>query len=147
MLDEVQTGNGRTGKMFAFQHTAIMPDVLTTAKGLGNGVPIGACPGAPARPPGVFHAGNHGSTSAATARLRRVAGRARHPGRRRPLRQRHAHGENAGAGTARRASREFRAWSRCVAVPDGRHRAARTLRHLVQAALEQGLLINVTRTT
>ena len=43
MLDEVQTGNGRTGKYFAFQHTDVMPDVVTTAKGLGNGVPIGAC--------------------------------------------------------------------------------------------------------
>ena len=43
MLDEVQTGNGRTGKYFAFQHTAILPDVVTTAKGLANGVPIGAC--------------------------------------------------------------------------------------------------------
>lgn len=43
MLDEVQTGNGRTGKYFAFQHTSIQPDVVTTAKGLGNGVPIGAC--------------------------------------------------------------------------------------------------------
>ncbi|HMV72080.1 MAG TPA: aspartate aminotransferase family protein [Pseudomonadales bacterium] len=61
MLDEVQTGNGRTGRLFAFQHTSVMPDVLTTAKGLGNGVPIGAClaHGAAA---GVFHAGNHGST-------------------------------------------------------------------------------------
>ena len=43
MLDEVQTGNGRTGKFFAFQHTDILPDVVTTAKGLANGVPIGAC--------------------------------------------------------------------------------------------------------
>ena len=43
MLDEVQTGNGRTGKFFAFQHSTIMPDVVTTAKGLANGVPIGAC--------------------------------------------------------------------------------------------------------
>ncbi|MCY3885608.1 MAG: aspartate aminotransferase family protein [Gammaproteobacteria bacterium] len=43
MLDEVQTGNGRTGKYFAFQHTSIQPDVVTTAKGLANGVPIGAC--------------------------------------------------------------------------------------------------------
>lgn len=43
MLDEVQTGNGRTGKFFAFQHTSILPDVVTTAKGLANGVPIGAC--------------------------------------------------------------------------------------------------------
>ena len=43
ILDEVQTGNARTGKYFAFQHEGILPDVLTTAKGLGNGVPIGAC--------------------------------------------------------------------------------------------------------
>ncbi|MCY4130776.1 MAG: aspartate aminotransferase family protein [Gammaproteobacteria bacterium] len=43
MLDEVQTGNGRTGKYFAFQHTTILPDVVTLAKGLANGVPIGAC--------------------------------------------------------------------------------------------------------
>ena len=43
MLDEVQTGNGRTGKFFAYQHTSILPDVVTTAKGLANGVPIGAC--------------------------------------------------------------------------------------------------------
>jgi acetylornithine/N-succinyldiaminopimelate aminotransferase len=43
MLDEIQTGNGRTGKYFAYQHTTIKPDVVTTAKGLGNGFPIGAC--------------------------------------------------------------------------------------------------------
>jgi acetylornithine/N-succinyldiaminopimelate aminotransferase len=61
MLDEVQTGNGRTGRFFAYQHTDIMPDVVTTAKGLGNGVPIGAClaRGAAAT---VFGPGNHGST-------------------------------------------------------------------------------------
>lgn len=43
MLDEVQTGNGRTGKYFAFQHSTVLPDVVTLAKGLANGVPIGAC--------------------------------------------------------------------------------------------------------
>tara|TARA_R110002072_G_scaffold184083_1_gene340396 strand:+ start:33097 stop:34302 length:1206 start_codon:yes stop_codon:yes gene_type:complete len=43
MLDEVQTGNGRTGKYFAYQDSDILPDVVTTAKGLGNGYPIGAC--------------------------------------------------------------------------------------------------------
>jgi acetylornithine/N-succinyldiaminopimelate aminotransferase len=43
MLDEVQTGNGRTGKYFAYQHGNVLPDVLTTAKGLANGLPIGAC--------------------------------------------------------------------------------------------------------
>lgn len=61
MLDEVQTGNGRTGRYFAFQHNGILPDVLTTAKGLGNGVPIGAClaRGAAAE---QLQAGTHGST-------------------------------------------------------------------------------------
>ncbi|MDP3742031.1 MAG: aminotransferase class III-fold pyridoxal phosphate-dependent enzyme, partial [Candidatus Micrarchaeota archaeon] len=42
IVDEVQTGNGRTGKFFAFQHAGIKPDIVTLAKGLGNGVPIGA---------------------------------------------------------------------------------------------------------
>jgi acetylornithine/N-succinyldiaminopimelate aminotransferase len=61
MFDEVQTGMGRTGKWFAFQHTGISPDVMTLAKGLGNGVPIGAClaRGAAAD---VFSPGKHGST-------------------------------------------------------------------------------------
>jgi acetylornithine/N-succinyldiaminopimelate aminotransferase len=61
MLDEVQTGNGRTGTYFAYQGLDLMPDVVTTAKGLGNGVPIGAClaRGAAAQ---VFGAGHHGST-------------------------------------------------------------------------------------
>jgi acetylornithine aminotransferase len=61
MLDEVQTGNGRTGKFFAYQHTGILPDVVTTAKGLGNGVPIGACL-ARGTAATVFGPGNHGST-------------------------------------------------------------------------------------
>ena len=61
MLDEVQTGIGRTGKWFAFQHTTILPDVMTLAKGLGSGVPIGAClaRGVAAE---VFVPGKHGST-------------------------------------------------------------------------------------
>ncbi len=61
MLDEVQTGIGRTGTWFGFQHASILPDVMALAKGLGSGVPIGAClaRGAAA---GVFQPGNHGST-------------------------------------------------------------------------------------
>lgn len=66
MLDEVQTGNGRTGKYFAYQHTNIVPDVLTTAKGLGNGFPIGAVM-TQGRGVGVLTAGNHGSTYSGTA--------------------------------------------------------------------------------
>jgi acetylornithine aminotransferase len=61
MLDEVQTGTGRTGKWFAFQHSGVRPDVMTLAKGLASGVPIGVCFAAgPAA--GVFKPGNHGST-------------------------------------------------------------------------------------
>lgn len=61
MLDEVQTGNGRTGKYFAYQHNGILPDVVTTAKGLGNGFPIGACL-AHGKAAEVLQAGTHGST-------------------------------------------------------------------------------------
>lgn len=61
MLDEVQTGNGRTGKYFAYQHNGILPDVVTTAKGLGNGFPIGACL-AKGKAANVLQAGTHGST-------------------------------------------------------------------------------------
>ena len=61
MLDEVQCGLGRTGKWFAFQHTSIMPDVMTLAKGLGSGVPVGACLAA-GKATGTFKPGNHGST-------------------------------------------------------------------------------------
>lgn len=61
MLDEVQSGIGRTGTWFAFQHSGIKPDVMALAKGLANGVPIGACLTAgPAA--GLFKPGNHGST-------------------------------------------------------------------------------------
>ena len=61
MIDEVQSGVGRTGKWLAFQHAGILPDVVTLAKGLGSGVPIGACVAA-GRAKGVFKPGNHGST-------------------------------------------------------------------------------------
>ncbi len=61
MLDEIQTGIGRTGRWFAFQHSNIQPDVMTLAKGLGNGVPIGACV-ASGQAAELFQPGNHGST-------------------------------------------------------------------------------------
>lgn len=61
MVDEVQCGIGRTGRWFAHQHADIKPDVMTLAKGLGSGVPVGACLAA-GRAAGVFKPGNHGST-------------------------------------------------------------------------------------
>ncbi len=61
MLDEVQTGAGRTGTFFHYQQHEVLPDVVTIAKGLGNGVPIGACLARGAAS-GVMKPGNHGST-------------------------------------------------------------------------------------
>ncbi|MCW8830753.1 MAG: aspartate aminotransferase family protein [Gammaproteobacteria bacterium] len=61
MLDEIQTGMGRTGEWFAHQHNNIKPDVMTLAKALGNGVPIGACLAAE-KAASVMKPGNHGST-------------------------------------------------------------------------------------
>jgi len=59
ILDEVQTGNGRTGKYFCYQHTDILPDIVTTAKGIANGIPIGVT----LAKQGVdFEPGDHGST-------------------------------------------------------------------------------------
>jgi acetylornithine/N-succinyldiaminopimelate aminotransferase len=59
--DEVQCGLGRTGKWFVYQHAGFLPDVVPLAKGLGSGVPVGACV-AGGRAKGVFKPGNHGST-------------------------------------------------------------------------------------
>ena len=61
ILDEIQTGMGRTGKLFAYQHSQIQPDIMTLAKGLGNGVPIGACL-AQGKAAELFKPGHHGST-------------------------------------------------------------------------------------
>ena len=61
ILDEVQCGMGRTGKWFAYQHSGVLPDVMTLAKALGSGVPVGALV-CSERTYGIFTPGNHGST-------------------------------------------------------------------------------------
>lgn len=71
MLDEIQTGNGRTGKYFAYQHTNIIPEVMTTAKGLGNGFPVGAVM-TQGKAVGILGAGSHGSTYGGTVLGSRV---------------------------------------------------------------------------
>ncbi|MBI4195778.1 MAG: aspartate aminotransferase family protein [Betaproteobacteria bacterium] len=147
MLDEVQSGIGRTGAWFAFQHSAVKPDVMTLAKGLGNGVPIGAClaAGAAAK---LFKPGSHGSTfggnplacAAALATLAiieedglmtnavemgeflRAAFRARLAG-------------NAGV-------REIRGAGLMIGIE-----LAQPCNDLVQQALDAGLLVNVTADT
>ncbi len=72
MLDEIQTGNGRTGKYFAYQYTSILPDVVSTAKGLGNGFPIGACL-VRGKARDLFGPGNHGTTYGGTPLACRAA--------------------------------------------------------------------------
>jgi acetylornithine/N-succinyldiaminopimelate aminotransferase len=61
LVDEVQTGNGRTGELYAYMHYGISPDVISTAKGLGGGLPIGACM-MNEKTAGILTAGTHGST-------------------------------------------------------------------------------------
>lgn len=66
IVDEIQTGFARTGRWFGFQHDAVVPDVVTLAKAMGNGMPIGAC-WAKDAVAAVFEPGDHGSTYSATA--------------------------------------------------------------------------------
>jgi acetylornithine aminotransferase len=144
MLDEVQTGIARTGAWFAFQHEAVRPDVIALAKGLGNGVPIGACL---ARGPAatLFTPGTHASTfggnplacSAALAVLRTITEqdlvtRAARLGER--IREGLARGLPPAAGV-----REIRGRGLMIGIE-----LERPCTDLVQRALERGLLINVT---
>lgn len=66
MVDEIQTGMARTGRWFGFEHDGVAPDVVTLAKALGNGMPIGAC-WTRSDVAAVFEPGDHGSTYSATA--------------------------------------------------------------------------------
>ena len=96
VLDEVQTGIGRTGSWFAFQQAGIVPDVVTLAKGLGGGLPIGACLGLGRgrRPARTRPARHH--VRGQPGVLRGGAGRAAHDRRRRAARARHAGRQGAG---------------------------------------------------
>jgi len=144
MLDEIQTGVGRTGKFFAYQHNAIMPDVCTLAKALGNGVPIGACL-ARGKAAQLFTAGSHGSTfggnplacSAALAVLETLDSE-------NLIDQVEQKGAAISAGFSNRLAGNSH-------VVDIRHKGLMIgieldapCAELVKSALEQGLLINVT---
>jgi acetylornithine/N-succinyldiaminopimelate aminotransferase len=72
VLDEIQTGLGRTGSLWAYEQTPVRPDVLTTAKALGGGLPVGACVAGP-RAADVLEAGDHGSTFAGGPLVAQVA--------------------------------------------------------------------------
>jgi acetylornithine aminotransferase len=144
MLDEVQSGIGRTGKWFAHQHTGILPDVMTLAKGLGSGVPVGACLTAGAAV-GTFKPGNHGSTFggnplACTAGLTTLNLVEQHE----LLAHARAMGNFLREGFARRLGtltgvKEIRGQGLMLGIELDKPCGA-----LVKTALENGLLINVT---
>ncbi len=144
MLDEIQTGMCRTGKWFACQHEGVVPDVMTLAKGLGNGVPIGACL-AYGKAAQVFKPGSHGSTFSGNPLVCRVAltvidelekgklaNRAAKLGERLLAKLKEALGPVAGI-------KDIRGRGLMLAIE-----LDRPCKELLQMALDQGILINVT---
>jgi acetylornithine aminotransferase len=144
MLDEIQSGMGRSGRLFACQHEAVLPDVMTLAKALGNGVPVGACVtrGTAAE---VIQPGNHGSTFGGNP----LACRAAHTVLASMLENRVA--DNA----AQRGKQLFSTLQEGLAennrVADIRHlglmlavEMKTPCQSIVNRALDRGLLINVT---
>ncbi|MEW6330553.1 MAG: aspartate aminotransferase family protein [Pseudomonadota bacterium] len=144
MLDEIQSGMCRTGKWFACQHEGVVPDVMTLAKGLGNGVPIGACL-ARGKAANVFKPGNHGSTFSGNPLVCRVALTVIDELEKGKLAERAAKtGQRLLAGLKEKLGnvpgvREIRGRGLMLAVE-----LDRPCKELLQRALESGILINVT---
>jgi acetylornithine/N-succinyldiaminopimelate aminotransferase len=144
MLDEVQTGIGRTGSLFAFQHTGILPDAMSLAKGLGNGMPVGACL-ARGKAATLFQPGNHATTFGGnplvcrvilavleTIRSERLLENTQHQGQALSVGLRHALQHTPGIV-------EVRHKGLMVGIELDRDCTA-----LVKSALDAGILINVT---
>jgi acetylornithine aminotransferase len=144
MLDEIQTGMCRTGKWFACQHEGVVPDVMTLAKGLGNGVPIGACL-AHGKAANVFRPGSHGSTFSGNPLVCRVALAVIEELQKGKLAERAAKlGRRLLAGLGEKLGnvqgvKEIRGRGLMLAVE-----LDRPCKELLQHALENGILINVT---
>jgi acetylornithine aminotransferase len=144
ILDEIQTGLCRTGRWFAFQHEAVLPDVLTLAKSLGNGIPIGACL-ARGDAVGVFQPGSHGSTFGGNTLACRVALAVTEAMKESRLDERAAH-----LGKRMLAAFE-KAFADLASVKNIRGRGLmlaieldRPCKELMTTALDRGVLINVT---
>ncbi|HSW53066.1 MAG TPA: aspartate aminotransferase family protein [Sulfuricaulis sp.] len=144
ILDEVQSGMCRTGKWFACQHEGVVPDVMTLAKGLGNGVPIGACL-AHGKAAHVFKPGSHGSTFSGNPLVCRVALTVIDELEKGKLAERAGKlGQRLLAGLKEKLGnvpgvREIRGRGLMLAVE-----LDRPCKELLQRALESGILINVT---
>ncbi len=144
MLDEIQTGMGRSGHWFACQRSGVTPDVMTLAKGLANGVPIGACL-AGGRALDVLGTGNHGSTFGGNPLACRAALATL------DIIEREGYVERAGRLGERLLTQLHSRLAGCAGVVDVRGQGLligieldRPCAELVQGALEQKLLINVT---
>jgi acetylornithine aminotransferase len=144
MLDEIQSGMCRTGKWFACQHESVVPDVMTLAKGLGNGVPIGACL-AHGKAAQVFKPGSHGSTFSGNPLVCRVALAVIEELQKGKLADRAGKlGQRLLAGLKQKLGnvpsvKEIRGRGLMLAVE-----LDRPCKELLQRALESGILINVT---
>uniref|UniRef100_UPI0035678375 aminotransferase class III-fold pyridoxal phosphate-dependent enzyme n=1 Tax=Immundisolibacter sp. TaxID=1934948 RepID=UPI0035678375 len=144
MLDEIQTGVGRSGHWFASQHHGVTPDVMTLAKGLANGLPIGACL-AGGRALDILGAGNHGSTFGGNPLACRAALATL------DIIEREGYVERAGRLGGQLLSALNERLSGCAGVVDIRGQGLligieldRPCTELVERALERRLLINVT---
>ncbi|MDX2456165.1 MAG: aspartate aminotransferase family protein [Gammaproteobacteria bacterium] len=144
MLDEIQTGMGRTGRWFAYQHSNARPDVATLAKALGNGVPVGACM-ARGKAAGMMQPGSHGTTFGGNPLACRAAIAVLES----------MEEEQCVANAARLGEHMLAGFSAALADLDGVIEIRglglmigieldRPCSELVSKALEQGLLINVT---
>ncbi len=147
MLDEIQTGMGRSGRMFAYQHNGVTPDVMTLAKGLGNGVPIGACL-ARGEAAEILGPGAHGSTfggnplvCAAASAVISVLEQDALPAHAAAMGDRLLAGFHARLGD-RAAIEEIRGQGLLIGL-----QLDRPCSELVMRALDEGLLINVTADT
>ncbi|MBT3196537.1 MAG: aspartate aminotransferase family protein, partial [Gammaproteobacteria bacterium] len=144
ILDEIQTGMGRTGHWFGFQHSDILPDIITLAKGLGNGLPIGACI-AQGKAASLFQGGMHGSTFGGNPLVTRAAMAVIDTIEQQNLSERAALlGNRIRQGLSERLSplktvKEIRGLGLMIGIELSQPCTA-----LVKQALEQRLLINVT---
>ena len=141
MVDEVQTGFGRTGEWFGFQHFGVEPDVVTMAKALGNGVPIGACWAPPGRGRGICAGRSRDDVRRNAAGDCRGEGRARRDAAHRCAATRGA----AGARSTERLSavsgvKEVRGLGLLIAAE--LERRARDAKAVSDAALDAGLVVN-----
>jgi len=144
MLDEIQTGMCRTGKWFAHQHNNITPDVMTLAKALGNGVPIGACL-AKGKAATLFQPGHHGSTYGGNPLVTSAALAVVETMEKEKLAERAAYlGEHMSASFAEQLKDlegvvEIRAKGLMIGI-----QLDKPCAELVKAGLDAGILINVT---